>query len=223
MVLPSVQNLPLLFATGLLSFLPSPAAALGLGALLGISLAAPPGPILAMMASESTRSWTRGFATGMAAMLADALFFLLMWQGVLRVLQSDTVFGALSLAGALVMVYFAWGAWSSRDEAVVHADPAEAETGVDSTFLGAFLIALTNPFQITWWLTAGLSLLSQLGPLVIVGFFSGITLFVALFATIVRWGTERWRQLPKLVAVLSAVLLAGFAVWSTWNGVTLLA
>ncbi len=146
-----------------------------------------------------------------------------MWQGVLRVLRSDTVFGALSLLGALVMLYFAWGAWSSRHDAVVHADPAEAETGVDATFLGAFLIALTNPFQITWWLTVGLTLLNQLGTLVILGFFNGITLFVAFFATVVRWGTDRWRKLPQLVAVISAILLAGFAVWSAWNGITLLA
>jgi len=53
------------------------------GLLLGYSLAVPPGPINALIAAWSLRSFRHGFAVGAGAMSADFLLMLLTLYGVL--------------------------------------------------------------------------------------------------------------------------------------------
>ncbi|MCY0883355.1 MAG: LysE family transporter [Acidianus infernus] len=51
-----------------------------LGVLLGLSMAAPPGPINAIMANESLRSKLHGSSVGFGAMTADFIFFLITFE-----------------------------------------------------------------------------------------------------------------------------------------------
>jgi len=53
------------------------------GLLLGYSLAVPPGPMNALIAAWSLRSFRHGFAVGAGAMSADFLLMLLTLYGVL--------------------------------------------------------------------------------------------------------------------------------------------
>jgi len=47
------------------------------GVVFGLTLAAPPGPMNAVIAEESAvRGWIAGFKTGLGAMSADAIFFI---------------------------------------------------------------------------------------------------------------------------------------------------
>ena len=53
------------------------------GIIFGIALAAPPGPMNAIIAEESVlRGWSAGFYAGLGAMFADVIFFLLAVIGV---------------------------------------------------------------------------------------------------------------------------------------------
>ena len=144
------------------------AVSLGAGAVFGLALAAPPGPMNAVIAEESVlRGWLSGFRAGLGAMTADGTFFLLSFFGVVAfVEQYPTVRGAMVGAGGLLMLYFAYGAAREVGESVT---PAVGETDGGATdgdetgagFRKAFLLAIANPYQILFWLTIGVALLES--------------------------------------------------------------
>jgi threonine/homoserine/homoserine lactone efflux protein len=208
------------------------------GVALGLSLAAPPGPMNAIIAEESVlRGWGSGFRAGLGAMTADAAFFVLALLGVVAVVQNaPTARGVLFGLGGFLMLYFAYGAASdaratfggtaSTDggAATDEEGTSEERTDADSKgFRKAFALALTNPYQILWWLTAGVGLLdpgtvtlealgglsvSTGSPVIVVGFFGGILVWITGFPAALVTAGRRVDAFAPAVAYLSAVVLA---------------
>jgi threonine/homoserine/homoserine lactone efflux protein len=191
------------------------------GLVLGLSLAAPPGPMNAVIAEESVaRGWQAGFSAGLGAMTADACFFVLALVGVVAFVENaPTVRTAMVGVGGVLMLYYAYGA--VRDAGSF----SEAEAADGRGFRKAFALALANPYQVTWWLTAGVGLLNPSeisafglelsaanGALTIGGFFAGILLWITSFPAALRAAGERVDALGKTVAYASALVLAIFGV-----------
>ncbi|GAD52876.1 hypothetical protein MBEHAL_1636 [Halarchaeum acidiphilum MH1-52-1] len=191
------------------------------GVALGLSLAAPPGPMNALIAQESvTRGWRAGFRAGLGAMSADACFFVLAYGGVVAFLRrAPTVQAAMKAIGGLLLCYFAYGAAKSAREGAAHT---EAGAGFRKTFLAA----LTNPMQVIWWLTAGVALLDPgtvsafgyafgvtNGALTVFGFFCGILVWITGFPVLLRVAGEAVDTLERVVGYASAVVLCVFGVW----------
>ena len=189
------------------------------GLLLGMSLAAPPGPMNAVIAEESVnRSWRAGFAAGLGAMSADAIFFVLALAGLVAFVErAPTVRGVMVGIGGLLMLYFAYGAVRGAGSF------SESEGSDAAGFRKAFALALTNPYQITWWLTAGVGLLNPgtiqafgltlsagNGVLTVGGFFAGILLWITSFPAALRAAGERVDALGTGIAYVSAVVLVWF-------------
>jgi threonine/homoserine/homoserine lactone efflux protein len=218
---------------------------LAAGAVFGLALAAPPGPMNAVIAEESVlRGWLAGVKAGLGAVVADVVFFILAALGVVGFVQQfPTVQGVLFGVGGLLMCYFAYGAASGAKSTFAPssvdledgptADPTEQES---TGFRRAFVLALTNPYQILFWLTVGVGLLdpgqldvlamtpyvgeSLVGMLVVetgsavlvVGFFGGIGLWLVSFPTALVTAGNRMDSFAPAVAIASAVVLAGFGV-----------
>src|SRR6056297_996410 len=225
------------------------------GVALGLSLAAPPGPMNAIIAEESVlRGWGSGFRAGLGALSADACFFVLALLGVVTVVRDvPVVQQALFAFGGLLMLYFAYGTATdanaafggdarsndekSDDESGTRTDEdaagERAETATDGArssetdeskgFRKAFVLALTNPYQILWWLTAGVGLLdpgtfaldwlggltvSTGSPVIVVGFFGGIALWITGFPAALVTVGRRVDAFAPVVAYLSAAVLA---------------
>jgi len=205
------------------------------GVLFGLALAAPPGPMNAVIAEESVLGgWQSGFLAGLGAMAADAVFFVLALAGLVAVVQRlPTLRTAMVGVGGLLMLYFAYGA---AREAVAGEQFLAEDRPEGRGFRKAFVLALTNPYQIVFWLTVGVGLLQPgrldaLGatpyvgdrltglvvvetgsPALLVGFFAGILVWITGFpAALVRVG-RRVDAFAPTVAALSALLLAGFGV-----------
>jgi threonine/homoserine/homoserine lactone efflux protein len=227
----------------------SPVASLGAGVLFGLALAAPPGPMNAVIAEESAvRGWLSGFTAGLGAMVADACFFALALAGVVTVVQNaPTLRAAMILAGGALMLYFAVGAAASaREVLTAESDPEASAEGVSRGFRKAFVLALTNPYQIAFWLTVGVGLLEpgtvdvlektpyvgadlaglvvvRTGsPLLLAGLFAGIACWIVGFPAALRAAGRRVDRLTPLVAGGSAVVLAGFGVLFLADGLTTL-
>jgi threonine/homoserine/homoserine lactone efflux protein len=205
------------------------------GVVFGLALAAPPGPMNAIIAEESVvRGWLSGFVAGLGAMTADAVFFVLALAGAVTVVQRAPTLQAVMVGvGGVLMLYFAYDAAREALASEQFLHDAEADS---RGFRRAFVLALTNPYQIVFWITVGVALLEpgQLdvlaetpyvgadlagllvvetgSPALLVGFFGGIVVWITGFpATLVAAG-RRVDAFAPAVAALSALVLAGFGV-----------
>ncbi|WP_458204974.1 LysE family translocator [Haladaptatus sp. NG-SE-30] len=208
------------------------------GVVLGLSLAAPPGPMNAVIAEESVlRGWRSGFFAGLGAMTADACFFVLALAGVVAVVRDAPLVRAIMVGvGGLLMLYFAYGA--ARDATATFTTDAVDDDA--RGFRKAFALAITNPYQIIWWLTAGVGLLnpgrfdvlSDLpgnlavttgGPVIVVSFFVGIALWITGFPAALVAAGRRVDSFAPAVAYLSAAVLALAGVSFIYDAATTLA
>ena len=205
------------------------------GVVFGLALAAPPGPMNAVIAEESVlRGWGAGVRAGLGAATADAIFFLLALAGAVGFLNgAPLVRGAMVGVGGLLMLYYAVGAAREVRGSFlgVETDVADDES---AGFRKALALALANPYQVLFWLTVGVGLLEpgridvfataevaelagtlvvETGsPALVVGFFGGIGLWVTGFPGALVAARNRVEALAPVVAALSALLLAGFGV-----------
>ena len=214
------------------------------GVVFGVALAAPPGPMNAVIAEESVANgWRAGARAGLGAMSADALFFLLALAGVVGFVgRFPTVRALMVGVGGLLMLGFAYDAATGRGESF-RGDGGETADGSAGRgrgrgrgFRKAFALALTNPYQILFWLTIGVGLLEpgrvdvlaetpyvgdslagllvvETGsPALLAGFFAGIGLWVVGFPAALVGAERRVESFAPAVAGLSALALAGFGV-----------
>ncbi len=179
---------------------------LGFGMVLGFSLTIPPGPMNALIASISARSYRGGVVTGLGALSAD-----LVLGGIVFGLYSEVhlapVVRWVYAVGAVVMVYLGLRILRSPAEA-----PGEDEIGV-RTFARALALGITNPFQIVWWISAGLAFAYLGGPVLFVGLFGAVALWVVAFPFAVHAGTRGHPSARRPIAVASALILFGFALY----------
>lgn len=221
---------------------------LGAGVVFGLALAAPPGPMNAVIAEESVlRGRLAGIRAGLGAATADAIFFVLAYIGVVAVVESFPLLQGLMVAvGGVLMLYFAVGAARGARESFRPTEGEEPIVAEGKGFRKALVLALTNPYQVLFWLTIGVGLLrpgeldvlSRLpvvgadlagtlvvatgSPALIVGFFLGVLLWVTGFPTGLVAAERRIEAFAPVVAVGSAVVLAGFGVYFLYDAATTL-
>ena len=215
------------------------------GMVFGLALAAPPGPMNAIIAEESVvRGWFAGFRAGLGAMTADVAFFVLALAGAVTVVERFPLLrGGMITVGGLLMLYFAVDAARSVRATL---EPTDAPAATGKGFRKAFVLALTNPYQILFWLTVGVGLLQpgrvdvleyvpavgeQFAGLLVVetgsvallgGLFGGIVCWIVVFPAVLVAGHQRVDSLAPVVATLSALVLAGFGVFFLYDGLTIL-
>jgi len=216
------------------------------GAVFGLALAAPPGPMNAVIAEEAVlRGWAAGTRAGLGAATADLIFFVLASVGAVSVLQSaPRVQTAMIAVGGCLMCYFALGA-ARGARASFRPTTGEDPTLTDGNgFRKALLLALTNPFQVLFWLTVGVGLLrpgrldvlasvplvgnrlagtlvvTTGSPLLLGGFFLGVLAWITMFPVGLAAAEDRVESVAPVVAVGSAVVLAGFGVYFLFEATT---
>jgi threonine/homoserine/homoserine lactone efflux protein len=145
--------------------------------------------------------------------------------------------------GGVLMLYFAYGAATAATETFRADEGGEAE-GESKGFRKAFMLALTNPYQILFWLTVGVGLLEtgridllaeavgasvagllvvETGtPALLVGLFGGIGIWITGFPAALVAAGQRIDRLAPVVAYLSALLLAGFGIFFLYDATTTL-
>ncbi len=179
---------------------------LGSGVLLGFSLAAPPGPMNALIAVRATRSYGAGLVTAGGALTADAILGLVVFTLGSLVDLSRFVAYVYSLGG-VVMVLVAILLLRDRP-----ADP-EARIPALTTYSQALAFALRNPFQIVWWLTAGIAFAYVGGAWLFAGLFGAIGIWIVTFPWLVHRGSLRFPSVRGWIKVASAAVMLGFAAY----------
>ena len=176
-----------------------------LGALLGVSLAVPPGPMNAWIVGASSRSYRAGVATGLGAVTADAILGIVVYT-LGRVAHLESVVRFVYVLGAAALAYFTFRLLRGiRQPPVV--------TNEVGSYAPSLALGLSNPYQILWWLTAGIGFVYVGGPLLLVGLFGALVLWVFFLPAAVRTGTRRSPRVQRAVAFGSAAAMAAFAAY----------
>lgn len=186
------------------------------GVALGVSIAAPPGPVAALSAQQVvSRSWLSGWLVLLGATVADGVFFVLTFYGLARFV-TPTFRSLLFVFGGVLMLYLAISTVRNARKRQIGASPPRrgrwAMSG-RSPFLLGLSIGLTNPFQLGWWIAIGAGMVATFGSSIAAGFFIGILAWTLIFSAIVHAGVTRYERVAPLIAYGSAIIMVCFGVW----------
>jgi len=187
--------------------------------LIGVSIAAPVGPIGLLVIQRSLqRGAAAGLATGLGAALADALYGAVGAFGVrslMHALHSARV--PLALCGGAFLLWLAWKTWSAPPPQA--AAPTAAARGLAGCLAGTFVLTLSNPATIFSFVavfgTLGVGQGGTASPWTMVaGVLLGSAAWWVLLSSAVAWLRQRFdARWQRVVNRASALILAGFALW----------
>lgn len=192
---------------------------------LGLSLAAPPGPINAVMVQRVSlrKTWIAGFAVGLGAMTSDGIYLAITylgWAAVISMIKEAIVW--VYLVGGCVMMIFAslmivqYRRRSRND----NKEEIQVKTiGAHFSYILGLSMGITNPFSIAWWLSVGLTSISSFGPVVIIGFFAGIVLWLAIFNAVLKLGSLKFQNFELVALYVSAAVLFGFGLYFLYGAI----
>ena len=205
---------------------------LAVGVVLGISIAAPPGPVNAIVAHQvsSKRSRLPGYMVGLGAATADGIFLVLTYIGWTRVIahNGSLTFWIYAACGSILIVLALLTIFRIRSDNPSSGKRKQgerkgAQVGTIANqrrvpYLMGLSIGLTNPYQIAWWLTVGLASISSFGAYVVIGFFAGILIWIIVYTTVLQYGAQRSKRFEYIVLLASTFILFGFGIWFLYSG-----
>src|SRR5262245_3638107 len=185
---------------------------------IGLSIAAPVGPIGLLTIQRTLQSGQAvGLATGLGAAVADAAYGAVGAYGVSAMINALTAARVpLAVGGGLFLLWMAWSILRTP----VAQQAAQASGGSDllRCFAGTFVLTLSNPatilsFIAVFGVMAGRAKVTS-PAVMIAGVLIGSALWWLFLSAAVGRLRERfdahWR---RRVNVVSALVLAGFALW----------
>nr|WP_106782577.1 LysE family transporter [Lysinibacillus timonensis] len=197
---------------------------------LGISLAAPIGPV---NAAQLTKGIYGGFfhawLVGLGAMLADAFYMLIVYLGVSQFLETPFMQTLLWSFGCFVLIYTGVDSILSAKKEV-ELKYVKGRT-LKKSFLYGFLLSITNPLSILFWLGIFGSVLVETVSTYDMNhvIFYSFAIFVGLFIWDITMAliASSFKRLLKakvlgLISIISGLSLIGFGLYFGVQAVKLL-
>jgi L-lysine exporter family protein LysE/ArgO len=118
---------------------------------LGISLAAPIGPVNAAQIDKGIKGgFFHAWLVGLGAMVADAIYMMLVYLGVVHFLETPFMKTFLCFFGFFVLVYT--GIESIIGAGKIAASRKQRNDSLLKSFLSGFFMALSSPLTILFWI-----------------------------------------------------------------------
>ncbi|MHA0857269.1 LysE family translocator [Paenibacillus sp. CMAA1364] len=195
---------------------------------LGISLSAPIGPINAAQLDRGARfGFTQAWLIGLGAMCADLIYMLLIYFGLAHFLDTPFMKTFLWCFGCFVLIYT--GIDTLRNMKQDPQSDSRAEQSSLNSFRSGFMLAITNPLNILFWLGIYGSILAesvQNHGLTLVlwhssGIFAGILLWDVVMATLAssfhKFGN---RNTLRIISIVAGCSLIGFGIYFGYQAFT---
>ncbi|UQZ36177.1 threonine transporter [Paenibacillus sp. PK3_47] len=197
---------------------------------LGLSLSAPIGPINAAQLDKGIRGgFWHAWMVGLGAISADIIYMLLVYMGIIHLLDAPFVRAFLWLFGFFVLVYT--GVESIKNAGELTADTRGNVNTLTKSFFSGFLMSLFNPLSILFWLGIYGSILAKAAneyPMQQLLIYSGaIVLGILLWDVTMAAASSIFRKLLtpavlKAISVLSGLSLVGFGLYFGFEAFKLL-
>ena len=195
---------------------------------LGLSLAAPIGPVNAAQMDRGLKSgFLQAWLLGLGAMTADIIYMLTVYLGVVKFLETPFMQSFLWLFGFFVLMYTGIETLLSSGK-IVMANRSR-ESGFRS-FLSGFLMSISNPLTILFWLGIYGSVLAKTasshGTAEVVVYSFGIILGLLIWDILMAAISSSFRklltiQLITLISILSGLSLIGFGLYFGYQALKL--
>ncbi len=189
--------------------------------ILGLSLAAPIGPINAAQLDKGIKhGFLHAWFLGIGATLVDALYMMVVYFGSVHLLNSEFMKTLLFSFGCFVLIYT--GIESLVTAKTITETRKTSGESILKCFASGFLLSLTNPLTILFWLGIYGSVLAKTAATSTVqdllisscAIFAGILIWdvtmAALSSTFRRYLSLK---LLTLVSIVSGLSLIGFGVY----------
>ncbi len=181
------------------------------GTSLGISMAAPPGPITAMIVDRSRSSVKSGLLVGFGAMTAD--FILMIFVLYLRnSINLSSIYDELYAIGGIYFIILGFSILKNLPDT-----QNEVKLPSEHNYFGylkGFATGMMNPLQIGWWLTAGISVMNNQGIEPFYFFYPGIILYLFIFSIIVKKSYLKWGiKFEMAASIFSSAILFIFGFY----------
>jgi L-lysine exporter family protein LysE/ArgO len=198
--------------------------------LLGLSLAAPIGPVNAAQIDKGLKNgFWHSWLVGVGAFAADGIYMLAVYVGVVNFLETPFMQTFLWCFGSFVLIY-------TGVESIIKADPklisnSRRNEPLYKSFLSGFFISISNPLTILFWLgvygsvlakTAATSSHHQLmyySLAIFVGLLIWDVTMAGISSSFKRFFTVRTIM---GISILSGLSLIGFGVYFGYQAIKIL-
>lgn len=198
--------------------------------LLGLSLAAPIGPINAAQIDRGIKfGFFHAWFVGLGAIFADAVYMMIVYIGVVQFLDTPFMKTFLWTFGCFVLIYT--GIEGLLSAGNIELKDNRKKEPLWQAFFSGFLMSLSNPLTILFWLGIYGSILAKTASS-----FSGSQLILyscAIFIGLLTWdicmatvssGFRKFLHIGVLrfISILSGLSLVGFGLYFGYQAFNLL-
>jgi threonine/homoserine/homoserine lactone efflux protein len=199
------------------------------GFIIGLTHAMPPGPItFEILKRGVSEGFSSAFKVDVGAVAADAVFFFLIVIGLSQVLSHPAGKLAMWLGGCALLAFL--GLRGIYRIAAIHriaankpASDADGPRG-DSPLISGFLICITSPFAVVWWMGVFASTIAFFSDAwSLAGLFGGIALAcLSWYAGLGFLGSSGKKVFKRswlsLLSLACSVMMLAFAVILFYRG-----
>ncbi|MFJ5713072.1 LysE family transporter [Neobacillus sp. NPDC093127] len=195
--------------------------------ILGFTLAAPIGPVNSARLDKGVKNgFWHSWIVGTGALIADVIFMLLVYLGMVQFLDIPMIQIFLWLFGGFVLIYS--GIESIKNSNNITLNYSRKKESLFKCFLTGFILSITNPLSILFWLGIYGSILAKTiqtdGTKMILLYSSMIFLgliFWDLFIASLISGFRKLLNLRSLMAIsiVSGVSLIVFGIYFGYQGI----
>jgi L-lysine exporter family protein LysE/ArgO len=198
--------------------------------LLGLSLAAPIGPVNAAQLDKGIKyGFLSSWLVGVGAFVADGIYMVAVYIGVVKFVETSFMQTFLWLFGSFVLIY-------TGVESIVSSRPQMSKTSrarepLHKSFLSGFFISISNPLTILFWLgiygsvlakTAATSSQEQL-ILYSLAIFIGLLIWDVTMAGISSSFKNLFtNKIITFISVISGISLIGFGFYFGFEAIKIL-
>jgi threonine/homoserine/homoserine lactone efflux protein len=195
--------------------------------LLGISIAAPIGPSsLTVIQNGLRRGFMRAFLTGLGVTMADATILLVIYFGLSGFVHLPLVKVLIWTLGAIVLFYL--GSMSIREaRGKIDLEAAKVSTTGNPLWVG-FLVNISNPIAIVWWIGIFGSLLGSAASRAakMDALLSSSTILIGILcwhsttSLLTHWGRRFLNErTARVILVVAGVALILFGIRFAYNAI----
>ena len=199
--------------------------------LLGLSLAAPIGPVnLEIIKRGLNSGFQQAFLTGAGAMCADTTYLILIFFGLTSFLNFAFMKIFLGIAGSIILIYLGM---ISAKEFFRKADATENKPHrlFKTSFVTGYVLAISSPMTIVWWTGVfGALLAAQTHTqTTISAFFSCLSILLGCFlwvfslAAALHWGKKIINEkITRFISFFAGLFLILFGIYFLYRAVGLI-